>query len=69
MNIMDALTTAFELPFMMRALLVLLVLSLAAGFIGVFINLRGLEFLTDGLTHAVFPDWRRVSSLAAKTEP
>lgn len=55
MNFLDALTTAFQLPFMMRALVVLLVLSLAAGFIGVFINLRGLEFLTDGLTHAVFP--------------
>lgn len=38
-----------------RALAVLLLLSLAAGVIGVFINLRGLEFLTDGLTHAVFP--------------
>ena len=38
-----------------RALLVLMVLSIAAGVIGVFINLRGLEFLSDGLTHAVFP--------------
>lgn len=55
MNFLDALTTAFALPFMGRALVVLIVLSLAAGIIGVFINLRGLEFLTDGLTHAVFP--------------
>lgn len=55
MNLLESLTTAFELPFMARALAVLLVLSLAAGVIGVFINLRGLEFLTDGLTHAVFP--------------
>jgi zinc/manganese transport system permease protein len=52
---LDSLTTAFTLPFMGRALIVLLVLSLAAGVIGVFINLRGLEFLSDGLTHAVFP--------------
>jgi zinc/manganese transport system permease protein len=55
MTILDSLTTAFALPFMGRALVVLLVLSLAAGVIGVFINLRGREFLSDGLTHAVFP--------------
>lgn len=55
MNFFDALTTAFALPFMGRALIVMLVLSVAAGVIGVFINLRGLEFLSDGLTHAVFP--------------
>lgn len=55
MTFLDSLTTAFALPFMGRALIVLLVLSLAAGVIGVFINLRGLEFLSDGLTHAVFP--------------
>ncbi|MFA9277153.1 MAG: metal ABC transporter permease [Rhodoluna sp.] len=55
MNLLDSLTTAFALPFMGRALLVLIVLSVAAGVIGVFINLRGLEFLSDGLTHAVFP--------------
>lgn len=55
MNLLDSLTTAFTLPFMGRALIVLLVLSVAAGVIGVFINLRGLEFLSDGLTHAVFP--------------
>lgn len=55
MNLLDSFTTAFSLPFMGRALLVLIVLSIAAGVIGVFINLRGLEFLSDGLTHAVFP--------------
>ena len=55
MVFLDSLTSAFALPFMGRALIALLVLSLAAGVIGVFINLRGLEFLSDGLTHAVFP--------------
>lgn len=55
MTFLDSFTTAFTLPFMGRALIVLLVLSLAAGVIGVLINLRGLEFLSDGLTHAVFP--------------
>ena len=55
MDLLNSLFTAFTLPFMGRALVVLVVLSLAAGVIGVFINLRGLEFLSDGLTHAVFP--------------
>jgi zinc/manganese transport system permease protein len=54
-DLLNSLFTAFTLPFMGRALVVLIVLSLAAGVIGVFINLRGLEFLSDGLTHAVFP--------------
>jgi len=35
--------------------MVLLVLSLVAGIVGVLVNLRGLEFISDGLTHAVFP--------------
>ncbi len=55
MTLFDSFFTAFSLPFMGRALAVLIVLSVAAGVIGVLINLRGLEFLTDGLTHAVFP--------------
>jgi zinc/manganese transport system permease protein len=45
----------FTLPFMARALVVLAVLSLVAGVVGVLVNLRGLEFISDGLTHAVFP--------------
>ncbi len=45
----------FALPFMARALVVLVVLSLVAGVVGVLVNLRGLEFISDGLTHAVFP--------------
>ncbi|WP_344371394.1 metal ABC transporter permease [Agromyces tropicus] len=51
----DALFAAFALPFMGRALLVLLVLSVVAAVVGVLVNLRGLEFVSDGLTHAVFP--------------
>jgi zinc/manganese transport system permease protein len=51
----DALFGAFALPFMARALLVLLALGVVAGFVGVLVNLRGLEFIGDGLTHAVFP--------------
>ncbi|WP_401000599.1 metal ABC transporter permease [Agromyces sp. GXQ0307] len=55
MSLGDVLFGAFALPFMGRALLVLLVLSVVAGVVGVLVNLRGLEFISDGLTHAVFP--------------
>jgi ABC-type Mn2+/Zn2+ transport system permease subunit len=40
---------------MVRAVIVLVTLGITAGIVGVFVNLRGFEFLTDGLTHAVFP--------------
>ncbi|ANJ28539.1 metal ABC transporter permease [Agromyces aureus] len=55
MSAVEALFSAFALPFMGRALLVMLVLSVIAGVVGVLVNLRGLEFISDGLTHAVFP--------------
>lgn len=55
MTVGDALFGAYALPFMGRALLVLLVLAVVAGVVGVLVNLRGLEFISDGLTHAVFP--------------
>ena len=43
------------LPFMQRALIAVAVLSVAAGVVGLFINFRELEFVSDGLVHAVFP--------------
>lgn len=52
---MQWLLEPFALPFMARALGVLLALSVVAGLVGVLVNLRGLEFISDGLTHAVFP--------------
>ncbi len=55
MSVWDALIGAFALPFMSRALLVMLVLAIVAGVVGVLVNLRALEFISDGLTHAVFP--------------
>ncbi|PXA72180.1 metal ABC transporter permease [Cryobacterium arcticum] len=54
-DLLGPLFTAFTLPFMARALLVLLALSLVAGVVGVLVNLRSLEFISDGLTHSVFP--------------
>jgi manganese/iron transport system permease protein len=45
----------FTLPFMARALAELLVLGALAGTVGVLILLRRLAFMTDALTHTVFP--------------
>ncbi|TFC78691.1 metal ABC transporter permease [Cryobacterium cheniae] len=55
MDVLNLLVDTFALPFMTRALIVLGALSLVAGVVGVLVNLRGLEFISDGLTHAVFP--------------
>lgn len=49
------LLDAFSYPFMQRALLAMVVLALASGVVGFVISLRDLEFVTDGLVHAVFP--------------
>jgi ABC-type Mn2+/Zn2+ transport system permease subunit len=52
---LDLLLHFWTMPFMVRAVIVLVTLGITAGIVGVFVNLRGFEFLTDGLTHAVFP--------------
>jgi len=52
---LDLLLNFWTMPFMVRAVIVLVTLGITAGVVGVFVNLRGFEFLTDGLTHAVFP--------------
>lgn len=46
---------AFDFPFMQRALVELLLLSLVAGVAGVHVVLRRLAFVSDTLTHTVFP--------------
>ncbi|GAA4490735.1 metal ABC transporter permease [Actinoallomurus oryzae] len=45
----------FTYPFMARALVELLILGALAGTVGVVILLRRLAFMTDALTHTVFP--------------
>jgi manganese/iron transport system permease protein len=45
----------FRLPFMQRALVEVLLLAVLAGVTGVFVVLRRLAFVTDALTHTVFP--------------
>ncbi|RWR17984.1 metal ABC transporter permease [Agrococcus lahaulensis] len=47
--------TPFAVPFLLRPLLLLLALAVAAGTVGMLVHLRRLEFSADGLTHAVFP--------------
>ena len=49
------LIDAFRPPFMQRALLEVLILSVVAGVVGVFVLLRRLAFVADALTHTVFP--------------
>lgn len=45
----------FALPFMERALVTVIVLAVAAGVVGLCVSFRELEFVSDGLVHAVFP--------------
>ena len=50
-GILDAL----QLPFMTRAFATLAVLAVAAGVVGLGISFREMEFVSDGMVHAVFP--------------
>jgi manganese/iron transport system permease protein len=45
----------FQVAFMQRALLAVVVLGVLAGAVGVFVVLRRLAFVGDALTHTVFP--------------
>jgi manganese/iron transport system permease protein len=49
------LSEPFAPPYMQRALVIALVLAALAGIVGVVVQLRHLSFLTDALTHTVFP--------------
>jgi len=52
---MRGLTEPFQLLYMQRALAVMLILSVLGGTVGVAVQLRRLAFLTDTVTHTVFP--------------
>jgi manganese/iron transport system permease protein len=45
----------FRLPYMQRAMAEALLLGVLTGVVGVFVVLRRLAFMTDALTHTVFP--------------
>ena len=49
------LTEPFEPVYMRRALIAMLLLALLAGVVGVIVQLRRLAFMTDAMTHTVFP--------------
>lgn len=51
----DWLTEPWSLTFMQHAFLAVLMVGLMCGAIGVFVILRGLAFMGDALSHAVFP--------------
>jgi zinc/manganese transport system permease protein len=55
MAVIDWLTGPFALPFMQRPLTVMVVLAVALGLASVMVTLRSLQFVGDGLVHAVFP--------------
>jgi manganese/iron transport system permease protein len=48
-------TEPFEPAYMRRALIAMLLLALLAGIVGVVVQLRRLAFMTDAMTHTVFP--------------
>jgi manganese/iron transport system permease protein len=49
------LTEPFAAPYMQRALVAMLVLGVLTGVVGVVVQLRRLTFMSDALTHTVFP--------------
>jgi manganese/iron transport system permease protein len=49
------LTEPFVPPYMRRALIAMLLLAVLAGVVGVIVQLRRLAFMTDAMTHTVFP--------------
>jgi manganese/iron transport system permease protein len=51
----DLLLEPLRLPYMQRAMAEVLLLGLLTGAAGVFVVLRRLAFMTDALTHTVFP--------------
>jgi manganese/iron transport system permease protein len=51
----ELLLEPFQLPYMQRAMAEALLLGVLTGVVGVFVVLRRLAFMTDALTHTVFP--------------
>ncbi|KAB1645162.1 metal ABC transporter permease [Gulosibacter chungangensis] len=52
---MTPIDVMFGAPFMQQAALALILLAICGAVVGVMLNLRDLEFVSDGLVHAVFP--------------
>src|SRR5260221_12211308 len=52
---LDLLIKPFEYSFMQKALVEILLVSLITGIIGTFLVLKNLAFISEALSHAVFP--------------
>jgi manganese/iron transport system permease protein len=52
---LDFITDPLSYPFMQRALIEILIVSIVCGLVGCFVVLRGLAFIGDALAHTVFP--------------
>lgn len=52
---MTDLSVLLQLPFVQSAAVAIIVLAVASAIVGTALALRGLEFLSDGLVHSVFP--------------
>ena len=52
---LDVITEPLSYPFMQRALIEIIIVSVVCGLVGCFVVLRGLAFIGDALSHTVFP--------------
>src|SRR5438093_6142893 len=55
MFLVDWLTDPLEYDFMRRALIEVILMGAVTGVIATFVVLRGLSFIGDALSHAIFP--------------
>src|SRR2546426_8015054 len=55
MFLVDWLTDPLEYDFMRRALIEVILMGAVTGVIGTYVVLRGLSFIGDALSHAIFP--------------
>ena len=55
MTLFDWLFGPFALPFIARPMMVMVILAIAVGVASVLVTLRSLQFVGDGLVHAIFP--------------
>ncbi|MSQ62013.1 MAG: anchored repeat-type ABC transporter permease subunit [Dehalococcoidia bacterium] len=53
--ITDPLTDPLQFDFMRRAFAAVIVVGLVAGFLGTYVVVRGIAFISDAIAHAVFP--------------
>jgi manganese/iron transport system permease protein len=54
-TLFDWLFGPFSLPFIARPMMVMVILAIAVGVASVLVTLRSLQFVGDGLVHAIFP--------------